>query len=153
MGPGDRLYVTQSDQYQLAALRPSGDFDWALRVAWSLTPFPQDAIDSQVGTIKERFPEVTAGMFTWPEWLPALSRLVVDGHGHLYVFPYVRGSFIEEHGHRPVDVYSANGDHLFSGFINTWWQAAEGEFVYVYEEHDATGEWSVVRYRLVEPFD
>ena len=152
VGSADRVYVTTASEYQLGALDAGGNLAWALRVAWEAPSYPQTAIDRQVANLQERYPAVRADMFNWPERLPVLSIILVDGHDHVYVFPYVRRSYLEEHEQRPVDVYSPDGDHLFSGFIKTRWEAAAGDFVYVYEEQEDSGEWAVVRYRLTEPF-
>ncbi len=149
---GERVYVTPASEYQVAALSPAGELVWALRVASEAAPYPQDAIDRQIASMQEQFPTVHAGMFNWPERLPVLASVRVDGHDHLYVFPYVRSSYVEENGHRPVDVYSNDGTLLFSGSVRTTWDAADGDFVYLYEEREDTGEWAVVRYRLDEPF-
>ena len=107
---------------------------------------------------------------------PTHSRksLQVDGHGHVYVFleiPEFPGTYTE----RPVDVYSAGGERLFSGFIpvsksttsrlafvltyltpilprEQGWAAALGDHIYRIEQDAESGEDVVVRYRLVEPF-
>jgi hypothetical protein len=54
---------------------------------------------------------------------------------------------------RPVDVYSPDGDHLFSGMIGSTWEAARRVLVYDYEDGEQDGEPVVVCYRLVEPFE
>ena len=96
----------------------------------------------------------------WPEFMPALANgggglvgdhaLQIDGHGHLYVFPFVRET---ENPERPVDVYSSEGELLFTGFIPVpSWMDAVGDSIYRFEEDERTEELQVVRYRLVEPF-
>jgi hypothetical protein len=150
---GDRLYWTQADEYQIAAARSTGDLEWALRVALPPRAYPQERIDSTLESIRERFPEATEASFDWPEVYPVLARLLVDGHGHLYVFPYVDGDFREAHEGRPVDVYGVDGERLFTGMIASTWEAAREDFVYNYEELEASEEWGVVRYRLMEPFE
>jgi len=98
----------------------------------------------------------------------ALADIKVDGHGHVYVFPYVpKGT--PPGDPRPVDVYSAQGERLFVGTISgrnfttasatyngpmyeVAWQAADADAVYGLAENTATGDYEVVRLRLVEPF-
>ena len=92
----------------------------------------------------------------WPENEPALTKILVDGHGHLYVFPYVPAGLEPEE--RPVDVYGKDGERLFTGLIASkiWLWAdrfvAHGDFVYDVRQNGDTGENEVVRFRLVEPF-
>jgi len=148
----DRLYWTQADEYQVARARSNGDFEWVLRVALPAKPFPQARIDGTLEGIRRNFPEATQGMFNWPETYPVLSRLLVDGHGHLYIFPYVDDDYLEAHPGRPVDVYGPGGERLFTGMIASTWEAALDDAVFNYEELGETEEWGVVRYRLVEPF-
>jgi hypothetical protein len=50
-------------------------------------------------------------------------------------------------------VYNAGGERLFTGMIASTWEAALDDFVYNYEELEASEEWGVVRYRLMEPFE
>ena len=89
----------------------------------------------------------------WPALLSSLSvdSLNLDGHGSLYVFPRVPHDWErEEH---PVDVYSADGDLLFSGLMPTRdWRAAWGDFIFTLERDPVTEEQAVIRYRLVEAF-
>jgi hypothetical protein len=150
---GDRIYWTQAAEYQIGAERGNGDLDWALRAAMPAQPVPQARIDAVLENIRRNFPEATEGMFNWPETYPVLSRLLVDGHGHVYVFPHVDSDYLEAHGGRPVDVYNAGGERLFTGMIASTWEAALDDFVYNYEELEASEEWGVVRYRLMEPFE
>lgn len=69
------------------------------------------------------------------------------------MLPYVSAEFLERQGRRPVDVFSVDGERLFSGFLRTRWEAAYGDFVYSYEQSAPDGEWRVVRYRLAEDFE
>jgi hypothetical protein len=149
---GDRLYWTPANEYQVAAAGAGGAFEWALRVALPAAPYPQAQIDGMLESIRGRFPEATEATFNWPETYPVLSRLLVDGHGHLYVFPYVDSDYLEAHGGRPVDVYGPGGERLFTGMIASTWEAALDDAVFNYEELGETEEWGVVRYRLAEPF-
>ena len=55
---------------------------------------------------------------------------------------------------RPVDVFSPQGEHLFSGYMPVDnWHAARGDFIYRLEFDVAADEQTIVRYRLVTPFD
>ena len=111
-----------------------------------------------------RVPDALAGAtpsaLGFPEHFPAIAGLQVDGHGHVYVFPFhphldaPRPQDAERPSEeRPVDVYSADGEHLFSGSIDLGaWSGALGDFVYNVRRDPETDEDEVVRYRLVEPF-
>ena len=151
------VYVTNADEYQVLAMNAEGKARWALRTAWPRLPM----------TDEDRARAVLRGVdglsaadldVAWPTHNPALANggagdaaLYVDGHGHLYVFPFIRD---QEGEVWPVDVYDADGEPLFSGQIGVpgWWDAA-GDFVYRFEEDAATEERIVIRYRLVEPFE
>jgi hypothetical protein len=77
----------------------------------------------------------------------------VDGQERLYVFPQVSVSGGPSEGLVPVDVYSPEGDHLFSGLMEQFeWTAASGDLVYGIRVNPQTEEREPVRYRLVEPF-
>lgn len=87
----------------------------------------------------------------------------MDGHGRLWVFPWVRD--VLERESRPVDVYSAEGERLFSGTMPVRrritivgeyeealrWQEAAGDFNYRVEADPRAEEHRVVRYRMVLP--
>ena len=129
---------------------------WALRVAYRNPPLSREEIDRAMDFVQQRFPGAKEGAIDWPDTEPALTKILVDGHGHLYVFPYVVAGF--EPDERQVDVYSADGTPLFTGLIPSkiWLWAdrfvAHGDFLYDVRENDETGENEVVRFRLVEPF-
>ena len=119
-----------------------------------------------MGRLRKRSPNLDASFYDWPENIPAISRLKVDGHGHLWVFPYVHltpdaatGAMPTPPDDVPVDVYTRDGDLLFSGLIRSdtsaWagWQTAHGDFVYTMQQRPDNYEMAVFRYRLVEPFD
>jgi hypothetical protein len=147
------MYATGGDEYQVLALDTSGVARWALRVARQRQAFTKEHEDGVMSRMRGISPEdATATGTVWPTHLPALSHLAVDGHGHLYVFPFeFRYGEIGEQ--REVDVYSRDGEHLFAGYMGqTQWSDADGDFVYALRRNEETGEQEPVRYRLVEPF-
>jgi hypothetical protein len=150
------VYVTNADEYQVLAMNAAGKARWALRTAWPRLPMDDD--DKARAVLRGVDGQSAADLdLAWPTHNPALANggaggaaLHVDGHGHLYVFPFIRDQEAEVW---PVDVYDAEGEPLFSGLIGVpgWWDAV-GDFVYRFGEDAATGERIVIRYRLVEPF-
>ena len=162
------VYVSTLDEYQVVAYAPDGTVRWALRSPWPRQPLAEVEIDWLLAFHNIRFPNVRRGDIEWPERQYALGDIKVDGHGRLYVFPYVpRGSDLDT---RPVDVYSPDGEQLFSGVMSgplaelSWqtppaygpmlaraWQAAAGDFIYGIVRDPATDEWQVARHRLSWP--
>ena len=75
----------------------------------------------------------------------------------MYVFPHAART--RETAYRtdrpvPVDIYSPEGERLFSGMIAIEdWDSAMGDHVFRIETDPTTEEQVVVRYRLVEPFE
>lgn len=147
-----QIYATTSEEYQVLAISPEGEIDWAMRVAWEAEAVTEDLIEQSIESARVRRPDTTRSDLIFPERLPVLSHVAVDGHGHVYVYPrFLRGETLED---RPVDVYSADGDHLFSGMIpDRRWRRAQGDFVYAAGTDRATGEYRVWRWKLVEPFE
>ena len=154
--PDGDIYVTPAAEYQLYALRRSGQMRWAVGVAWPRLPVTEE---DRAAAVLRPVPGVEISGVEWPEQLPALglprrragSALALDGHGHLWVFPLVPSGWEREE--LPVDIFSFEGEPLFSGFTPfSDWQAPFGDFVFRVEEDVDSGEHQVVRYRLVEPF-
>lgn len=151
------FYLTASDNYQVLAFASEGAMAWAMRVAYSRPPVSRREIDRAMNIVHRRFPSAKEAEIDWPAAEPALGRLFVDGHGHLYVFPYVAPGLEPEE--RQVDVYSAQGERLFSGLMPSLggpWRnalAVHADFIHHLRRDTETGEWQVVRYRLVEPFE
>jgi outer membrane protein assembly factor BamB len=149
------MYATGGDEYQVFALDTSGAARWALRVARERQAFTDEHEDRVVSWVRGVSPEdatATATGTVWPSHLPALSHLAIDGHGHLYVFPF-EFRFGEIGEQREVDVYSPDGERLFPGYMDrTPWSDADGDFVYALRTNEETGEQEPVRYRLIEPF-
>jgi len=121
-----RVYVTMGSEYQVHALDVPGGMAWALRVTWQREPITQQIEDGTAGYFA-LFPDLVV---EWPETMPALRNVLVDGHGHVYVFPYVyynEALLMGESNPRfkvegaapmpmpdrlPVDVYSPAGERL-----------------------------------------
>ena len=165
VSPDGTVYVSTLDQYQVLAYEPDGTLRWALQVPWSQQLLADEEVQWLMRFHNVRFPQARANQIDWPDRQYVLGDIKVDGHGRLYVFPYVhRGSTVDE---RPVDVYSPTGERLFSGVISgplahvAWqtppangpmlarvWQAARGDFIYGIQRDIDTDEWQVVRHRL-----
>jgi len=144
------LYFSALDEYQVISFDPAGEARWALRVASPRPPLPRERVEWGLGLLRRRFPEVRESELDWPEAAYALSRIEVDGHGHLFAFPTVEAESDEP---VPVDVYGVDGERLFAGTMPPFnWDVALGDNVYG-AERDDNGEWQLVRYRLVEPFE
>ena len=146
------LFVTGGDEYQLLAINADGDVRWAMRVAHERQPFTATNRDDVLEMIRQNVPDLDASGTAWPTQIGAISDLLIDGHGHLYVkefvFPYPSPP-----AEIAVDVYSPDGERLFAGHMpNVRWTGAEGDFVYATRRNAETEEEEVVRYRLVEPF-
>jgi len=162
------VYVSTLDEYQVLAFEPDGTVRWALRAPLPRLPLDDGEVDWLMAYHNIRFPEARRSQIEWPERQFALGDIKVDGHGRLYVFPYVaRGSELDD---RPVDVYSPAGEQLFSGVMSgpmanmSWqtppahgpmlaraWQAAAADFIYGIVLDTDTEEWQVVRHRLSWP--
>jgi len=151
---GGEVYATLTSEYQVFALQTGGQMVWALRVPWPRAPITNSEIEAEIAAFRSRqgWEDFTRAGYEWPELRPAIERIAVDGKGNLYV--YVHPSTAEdENGERMVDVYSPDGERLFSGWIASLrWRSARGDYVYALDSDDQTGEERVVRYRLVEPF-
>lgn len=146
------VYASAGNQYQILAFGADGAARWALRVAHQPARFTDDDRQRILERLRERTPELDAGDTSWPSHLAAISRLAVDGHGHLYVFgaepPF--GPTPAEEG---VDVYARGGERLFTGTMPPIrWTDANGDFVYAVRTNPRTEEREIVRSRLVEPF-
>ena len=151
------VYLTQSDEYQVLAFDAEGSPRWAMRVAMPRPSLFRRDIERTLENVRKRFPDALDSSIDWPAASYALSSLLLDGHGHLYVLPYIPPEF--EAQEREVDVYSREGERLFAGRIvlpvGGWsgMYAASGDFMFFMSPDAETGEWEVARYRLVEPFD
>ena len=143
------LYLTPAADYQLAALDLQGRTKWSLQVRWPRTAIDPSARAATVDRMRIEFPDATLADLSWPP-PPAIHRILVDGRGRLYVFPYVGED--QRAGDRPVDVYDADGAnprHLVTPDIA--WSAALDDFVYAIRP-GRDGD-VIVRYRLLIPPD
>jgi hypothetical protein len=153
-------YVTHGDEYQILAVDDDADAIWALRVDYQPVAPTADDKEAIVNLIVEDTRNTIEGLggqhFVWPERYAAIENLEIDGHGNIYVFPHTKrtpSQFMETSDPVPVDVYSADGERLFSGMspIDSW-DTGVGEYVYRVETDSRTEERVVARYRLLEPF-
>jgi hypothetical protein len=148
--PDGSVYVMDGIHYQIVTLDPSGTVLRALRVDWTPKPYTAEDFDAYLDQLPERFDR---NRIVRPDSWPALADLRVDGHGHLYVFPSGHLVYDREVKEWPVDVYSAEGEPLFSGTMDRFlWNAYLGDYVYGISPDPVSEENRVVRYRLVEPF-
>ena len=152
------VYWTMSDEYQVLAVGPDTRPRWALRVAWGPPALPRAQIDEIMEAAREVYADVAESEVNFPDRQPAIHRIRVDGHGHLYVYPYVHGPLPEAGGDPtalvPVDVYAPDGERLFTGMAPPrYWTLAEGDHVWEIVIDPDTEEWVVRKSRLVEPFD
>ena len=150
------VYVTDGIEYQVIAFDLDGEVGWALRSDYVVPSVSEDAKRAVVELLQESIPDLAYQHFTWAERYAAIENLEVDGHGHLWVFPHAdRGPETSRvaAGPVPVDVYSSEGERLFSGMIAIeGWDAASSDYVYRIETDPDTEEQVAARYRLVEPF-
>jgi hypothetical protein len=157
VGADGGLYRTESDEYQVLALAPDGTQRWALRVATTAPPLTREEIDFVMDLVRSRYEDATESEVNLPERQPALMRMMVDGHGHLYVFPYAWEAYglpIPPPDPIAVDVYAQDGRRLFSGMSPARsWGYAEGDHVWEIAMDPDTEEYVVRKVRLVEPFD
>ncbi|NKB88683.1 MAG: hypothetical protein GKS06_10730 [Acidobacteria bacterium] len=156
------VYVTDGRAYQVLALTPGGDPVWALRTDYT-APGPSEEFKRSV--IGSDLPEYgpgwrvssDPGSLFWPEHFATIENLEVDGSGNLYVFLHAdrtREEWQEIHRPVPVDVYSPDGERLFTGLSPIdGWDAARGDYLYRIERDPATQEYVVARYRLQRPGD
>jgi hypothetical protein len=159
------VYVTPGDEYQVVAFDTTGSVRWALRGLGERMPFDETDIDLALDQAREYVPDAVKSEIRWPKTHAALSLIEgrekrsfppihIDGHGHLYVFPFVRERERQiTQGRYPVDVYSRDGEPLFSGLIEGRdWVVARGDYVYGMKVNEESQEDMVVKYRLVEPW-
>jgi hypothetical protein len=157
------LYLTNGDEYQVMSWDRTGAPRWTLRVAQPRQPYSEAEIENVLAQQRERYPDILRSELEMWEYAPTLRNLLVDGHGHLYVFLHTWVAPFSELHDYPIDVYSPAGERLFAGSTTLeipggLWEepvqvaAAHGDHVYQLEL-DPAGDWQIVRYRLEEPFE
>lgn len=151
---GNRIYVTSTDSYEVLAFESGGEPVWAVRAPWPRERIPEELIQRSLERTRRAGramrSTVVAGMDrgSWPDYFPALANIEVDGHGRLYVFPFVRNA--EDSGQFPVDVYSPDGDLIVHGLLPFQrWDAQLSDCIYRIEEVD--GETRIRRYGIAMP--
>ena len=162
VSPGGGVYISRSDRYQVLAFDANGDLRWALRTTWRTPEIPQEVFDNAIKRLRERQPEYEPPWDTWPERMPAIGNIVVDGKGNLYVFgyvfvprdPYTGDATVDAPEEFAVDVYSPDGELLSAALIDArGWSAASGDHVYSLGLDRETEEEVLRRYRLVVPWE
>lgn len=141
-----RVYLTDARTYRVLAIDANGTLAWSIEVSQdSLPPAPAD-VARALSLVRSGFPGARRDEFVWPD-RPAISRILVDGHGRLLVFPY-RSPWAGT-GERPVDIYGPGGELVHRAVApDVLWWAARGDLVYsVRKSHDSEDE-EVVVYRL-----
>jgi hypothetical protein len=152
---GDVFYLAGTEGYEVAAFNANRELTWVLRLEWPQLPLTEDERRYVLGFMNNAGLPITTEDIDWPSHLPALAWIRSDGEGRLYVFPAIearREPADDESKLRPVDVYDKEGNLLLNGVIKLarWeWQAAVGNLIYGTRVDPATGEWQLVRHRLV----
>ena len=143
-----RIYVSAGATYDVIAIDADGHRPWHLGVDVEPQRWTED--DTDMVLASSRVP-IGRSDYIWPEFLPALQALKVDGHGHLYVYRYMRRD--PDMTRRLADVFDRDGRHLFSGTLDAVpWRTARSDLVYAIVEDEASGGNMVAAYRIVEPF-
>jgi hypothetical protein len=146
-----RVYVSDAATYEVVAFAATGEVLWALSAEVDAPRVLDSDIEAAMRSARPGF-EFTRDAFAWPEYFPTLFFMLVDGHGHLYVYRWMRRS--SDSAVMPVDVFSEDGEHLFSGTIDRKrWLVGNGDLVYGFDEDEGSGGSVVVAYRLEEPFE
>lgn len=152
---GETIFVTTGEAYQVHAFRADGEHLWALRVPWPRQP----VTDEMIGRSMERSRRAGRAMgenvrgdrdLEFPDHLPAVARLAMDGRGRLFVFPYVEN--LDETNEYPVDVYDVDGRLLLNGTLPfQGWDASFDDEVFRFVNDAGTGTGRITRYRLTLP--
>ena len=158
--PEGDVYITQADRYQVLAFDAEGAPRWALRSTFPSPPIPEEIFESALAGLRENQPDYERPD-DWPERMPGIGNMVLDGDGNIYVFPYVyrrfgpRGQVLEEPPDEyAVDVYAPDGSLLSAAVIDRMgWTTARGDYVYSMGRDPETEEEVLRRYRLVLPWE
>lgn len=161
----ERFYLASRHEYSIVAFSASRhEPDWGLHVRMPDVPYPRERYDSEARTAMiwgDRHGIASFNQIDKPEFVPDLAIIpsLVDGHGHLYVFPDVDAAGVadapdagaKEPERKPVDIYDVDGQLLFTGWYRgPFWKAALGDFVYDIGIGDNIPV--AKRMRLIEPF-
>jgi hypothetical protein len=155
VGRDGAVYFSSAEAYQVLSTSQDGTPRWALRRAGAPPSMPENAKQTLVAWILEAFgADVGIDELSWPERIPAIFHLRVDGAGRLFVFraSAETGLVPAEMSFAPseswlVDVYGPDGAYLASGNVPALWSHSHDNFVYEITT-DANNEPVVVRYRL-----
>lgn len=82
LNPSGSLFLATGREYQVLTLGSDGEARWALRGAWAPQGFPAERRDRILQVMRRSLPDLRASEVPWPERLPALTSLRLDGHGH-----------------------------------------------------------------------
>jgi len=146
------VYTTAGRQYQVYAFDLAGRALWALRAARAAPEFTEAHREAVLAPLREEIAGIDRLEAEWPVSLNTIGDVVVDGHGHLYVFEYILRDLVPQEGRR-VEVYARDGERLFAGLTDAEpWQAAHQDHVYMFRRNPGTEEPELVRLRLVELF-
>lgn len=145
------IYVSERAEYIIDAFTQDASHRWRVRVDTRPPVFPDAEADEILAIARGRVDGLGRSSISWPEFLPAIRKLQVDASGRLYVYPYIYGVEQDDGTDHPVQVFSSDGELIFSGVIpNRDWFASYGEYVYTTED-DVRGDPQVVRWRLAYP--
>ena len=145
------IYFTRGDRVQVLAFEHDAVPRWALRTTWPAPRFDDEAKRRTMAAYYN--PEgITVNSPGWPEYMAAVQRLVVDSAGRLWV--YLRDRYETSiGGETAVDIYDRDGNRLCACLApNIYWQKGRRDYVLANNSDPETGEWRVVRYRVVMPF-
>ena len=163
------VYVSALDEYQVFSYGLDGAMRWALQVPTHRSGIADSEKEWAVRWFRDQgYADVGKWDVDWPDRAYALADVKVDGHGRVYVFPYVpRGTI---HDRLPVDVYAPDGARIMAGWLDGdlegtywtggWkpgpmlgasWQTTRGDKVYGVLEDPETGVYMVVRQRIEFP--
>lgn len=157
VGRDGAVYFSSAEAYQVLSMSRDGVPRWALRRAGAPPSMPENAKGRLVASVLEVSgvdADIGIDDLSWPEHIPAIFHLRVDGAGRLFVFRATAemdlvpaGLDFAPSASWPVDVYESDGAYVASGDVPALWNHARDSFVYE-TTTDANNEPVVVRYRL-----
>lgn len=148
--PSGRIYLSDSRAYEISAIDVNGNTLWRVQAEVVPPEVTEEDIEKSIKPFESR--GLTRSSYTWPTHFPVMNAMRVDGHGHLYVYRFIRND--SQATRIPVDIYARDGNHLFSGTIDRKrWSVGHEDFVYAFEDDDTSGGRVLIAYRLREPFE